>query len=297
MSFMLVAGKIYHCTDCNKEIRIDYEGGAQVIQVSDAVIEQQNSLLELFPQPHAEPHKYGYFIHADAICEHCTKIYESQQTKLDRMREVFDLLDGIELAKQSVANDIHTSFSTFSDEDIQAVIGAEAFKELVSPHMNLHRKRRYINQLFQKWYCTDNFIKSIINENKEKIKSAIRDVGLQEWIAEFKKQEVVLHSPLKTWEPENLNPYIRSSATMAFPAADTLHITVYKRHALNMAGIKNMTNLSAQNFIDHYIKTDVCRQLVKQATLARFAPETGDAPAALRAASNSLSCVNKIYST
>eukprot|EP01032_Pedospumella_encystans_P008634 gene8634-10225_t len=84
---------------------------------------------------------------------------------------------------------------------------------------------------------------------------------------------------------------------MAFPAADTLHITVYKRHALNMAGIKNMTNLSAQNFIDHYIKTDVCRQLVKQATLARFAPETGDAPAALRAASNSLSCVNKIYST
>jgi hypothetical protein len=272
---MLVAGTIYHCTDCSKEICVNYEGGAQVIQVSDAVIEQQKSLSEIFSQPHAELHKHGYFFHDEAICEHCTKIYESQQTKIDRMREVFDLLDGIELAKQSVAKDIQDSFSTFSDADIQAVIGAEAFKELDSPHMNLHRKRRYINQLFQKWYCTDNFIKGIINENKEKIKSAIRDVGLQEWIAEFKKQEVVLHSPLKTWEPENLNPYIRSSTTMAYPAADTLHITVYKRHALNMAGIQNMTNLSAQNFIDHYIKTDVCRQLVKQATLARFAPETG----------------------
>jgi hypothetical protein len=33
MSWMLVAGKIYHCTQCAEKIRVKYEGGAAMIQV------------------------------------------------------------------------------------------------------------------------------------------------------------------------------------------------------------------------------------------------------------------------
>lgn len=269
MALMLVAGKIYHCSDCSKEIRVNYEGGAQWILIGDAFVDQQVGFLKVFSQPLANPEKQGYYIHEKVICEVCTQAYESRQLKIARIKEVFKILDTIETVKKSVADEIFELFHTVSDEDIQAVIGLDAFNELTLPHMTASKKVRYINQLFQKWFCTEKFIHSVILKNKDKIKSSIATAGLNEWIKEFKNQDVVLHTARKTWEPEN----IRADRTMAYPAADTLHITVYTRHLLDMAQISNHTNLSTKNFINDYMQSDVCTKLLKQATLARFVPD------------------------
>lgn len=44
MSWMNLAGKIYHCLNCRREIKVEYEGGARLTQVSDPVIEEQKKI-------------------------------------------------------------------------------------------------------------------------------------------------------------------------------------------------------------------------------------------------------------
>jgi len=43
---MLVAGKIYHCTQCAEKIRVEYEGGAAMTQVGEEVFYQQSEMVE-----------------------------------------------------------------------------------------------------------------------------------------------------------------------------------------------------------------------------------------------------------
>lgn len=64
MSWMVVRGKVYHCSLCNYSFVIEYEGGERPVQVSDPVIAQQERLRQHYGGDPA-------LLHHQAMCENC----------------------------------------------------------------------------------------------------------------------------------------------------------------------------------------------------------------------------------
>ena len=83
MSFMVVSGKQFMCSDCEKIVQIEYEGGAQMTQIGDLSVMEQIQLSEQFGS------EFDSYLYDIGICNECF----DNEKELKRSNEIFKLID------------------------------------------------------------------------------------------------------------------------------------------------------------------------------------------------------------
>ncbi len=71
MSFMTVRGKIFICSQCEKSLTIEYQGGATMTQIGDMEVYRQQELSQQLGQPSAYPESEGYYLYDIGLCAEC----------------------------------------------------------------------------------------------------------------------------------------------------------------------------------------------------------------------------------
>lgn len=173
MSFMLICGKIFHCLNCGKEVRVDYKGGPLITQIGDFRIIEVLELSKIYGQPNSNPDMDGYFLHDVGLCESCY-ILKVDYIERERSREIFDLINQISTLRnktqESISSLIPNIFNTvafkMTVEDIQSAINNSFDPYLGDKHATPQKRRRLFNDF--------------INRNKEVLTSYILKKTLEE---------------------------------------------------------------------------------------------------------------------
>jgi len=100
MSYMMVSGKIYHCTECENCVIINYEGGAQQTFIGDMEIWRQSALSDRYESLLSKLKRlicgsYEHYLHEEAICESCYKKKEFPDRAIEEFNALFSSLGSI----------------------------------------------------------------------------------------------------------------------------------------------------------------------------------------------------------
>ncbi len=227
MSFLLVAGKIFICEECEDRIRVEYEGGASITQIgNDNIFYQFNCCFEKYGQPNQNPKKEGYYIYDnEKICHKCyteknlkagQKIANAKQELISKYYEFGD-------AKCQVLNSLQSDYagyvsnliSGFRFEDFETLMEKKFDRDLLDPHITREKRERKFKQYFAQNIRNkiDDYIlirlqadanfNSAIDSHNERVRGYYDDIT-----ALFSKDEVELMVPFDVCSPENLNNYI-----------------------------------------------------------------------------------------
>lgn len=238
MSFLLVTGKLYHCESCGAQVRVEYEGGAQLTQIGDENVFEQMELAERLGQPGDNPEREGYWLHDFMICGDCRVSLgggnDAGLTLLDMLEAAFQKRDEL---FAGVAAGLAQGMEALSDEDWRQLLGKEVFEELAGRSLLPAKKQKKLNGFFQSHLCLEKFLAARQANKRPNLKTELMATGhaAQEFAAAHGltgRFEVL--RPVQTWQPENLNPYIQAATTVRWPVADTPQVTVYRRAEVNL---------------------------------------------------------------
>jgi hypothetical protein len=236
MSWMLVSGKVYFCTKCQGHIQVEYEGGALETQVGDSVIDEQSVLLDEFAQPNVNPETDGYYLYEKIICEDCFVKLGIDETDAKRLMV---LLDEVDATINHVVAQVCAVFQNPTPHDLKEFIGESAFKELSGQTMLPARKKRKINEAFQDWHCSDNFLSRRIEAELEKLPKPLPQANLKKFAMKLRKQYLTVFVKKNICEAENINPFIQSEHTVRVPLPNTPMVTVIIEGEIELNAFKH----------------------------------------------------------
>lgn len=268
MSWMLVAGKVYHCKKCGECVQVEYESGAELTQVSDVVIDQQSEMLDEFAQPNADPDLEGYYLQEKITCEEC---YATLSPDNSDAEQLVSLLAEVDAAIKQVVDHVSASLENPTHDDVLELLGKSVFEELSARSMLPARRQRRLTEVFQKWYCLDKFLSNRVKAEIEKLPQPLPSVRLKEFAVQLRKKYLTVYVQKEIWVAENINPYIQSEHTVRVPTLNTPHIRVITEGAIDLVEFKrkgffinsileilgderkNLTNTFKQMAIKHFI--------------------------------------------
>lgn len=76
MSFLLIRGEMFHCTNCRRMFTVDFEGGPQATQIGDFNVYEQIELNREFMPEIFKCESEGYYFHEPVLCETCLSILD-----------------------------------------------------------------------------------------------------------------------------------------------------------------------------------------------------------------------------
>lgn len=104
MSWMVLHGRLYHCTGCGRSFQIEYLGGSRPVQVSDPVIMQQREL-QL---------RYGgdtEVLHDEGLCGDCVaaaqRTHAGDTVSPEVFMEISQLATTLQKSRSAVATRLH----------------------------------------------------------------------------------------------------------------------------------------------------------------------------------------------
>lgn len=230
MSNLLIRGKKYICENCSKTYTLEYEGGAQMTQISDmGVINQNHYNLEFNNERYnadIDGYYYYFFPH---YCETCIPDlgYDDVNNHiLDKNNPVapyFNLIyEFEEIFDELISDEIDKVVTNLKVSDLKTINPESYSKHILSKFFKLTYKRK---ELVEK--CFD--------ENKDKIEKYILEKvidseGFKEvsnqYFAEalyFEKlilkliskgEGIIYHFEIDSTDPDELNPYISYERTV-----------------------------------------------------------------------------------
>jgi hypothetical protein len=279
MSWMLVTGKIYQCTNCGNHIQVEYENGAVMTQVSDEVCFQQSEMLDEFEQPNANPDTDGYYLQEKVTCEECYIKSGFNESDGGRLMALFDEVDkaanlivGQVLAKfgNMTQEDMKDIFAIYANraasekmtkEDLKDFYAKDAYKDLDSTITLPSRKQEILNVVLQrlhKWGdCFYRYLPKRIAAELNELSKPRPDAKLKEFALQLKPDHLTVFIPKPIWEAENTNPYIQYEHTVRVPLSSTPKQFVYFEGNANLDEIKNnyispLTESALYNIIKEY---------------------------------------------
>ena len=234
MSFMSVAGTVYHCTKCASQLHVDYQGGAMMCQVSDPVIAEQQSLQGEFSQPP----KTGLallgspqYLHAKIICEDCFTKMAFDDSKVNKLS---CLLGEVDATVQQVVDQVRARCEHLTLSDLEEVIGKPMFGELSGRSMLPAKKRHKLNEIFQKWYCLDDFLSRCIKESLAGMPKPLPDKELIKFVTKLNKNHLTTYIPKDIGATECLNPFIYVESAVRVPLPSTPSKRVYYKSSISL---------------------------------------------------------------
>lgn len=240
MSFMLVAGKIFRCTECQKAVQVEYEGGALVTQIGDMAVSRQLEYSEQLGQPSADPYKEGFYLYDFGVCGSC---YENLASAEDRERygQIFHLISTIEAersqaieAVSDVAADAIKSVALgLTLLDISKAIDSPVDARLGDKHATVGKKRRQITGFVQDYSnriqpyilekaFADGPIRQIVEQYREETTSSISQLSS---LLDVTQGKSFLQK--HTNATESLNDYIISRYMVRYPVDDAIDEVFY----------------------------------------------------------------------
>lgn len=247
MSFMNVRGKVYRCTRCSEHFHVEYEGGVALAQVSDEVISEQIAYTEELGQ--AGSHEHGLYLYDLIICEPCHAHWVAENPLFDETgRKLMFLAERHEESLNQAARDLEASLRSVSRQELFNVLGQAVIAELSAKSMLPSRKRRRINELFQKWHVAEGLVKT-------KAKAALANLRasgplaideLRKLAAKVSGNDLPFFQMHETWKAENLNPFIITEDTVRTPLPTTPHRTVFRELYVDLRALRSARlNISA----------------------------------------------------
>lgn len=240
MSFMLVAGKIFVCVECQKAVQVEYEGGASVTQIGDMEVMRQLEYSEQLGQPSAEPYEEGFYLYDFGVCDECYGNLASTEDR-ERYEQIFHLLGKIETERSQAieaisiiaADAIGSVAVNLTLQDISAAIGSPVDATLGDKHATEAKKRRlitgfvqdYSNRVepyIQKKAFAEGRIKQSMKQYREEIKLSKSQLSS---LLDMTKGKSFVQK--HTNAAENLNEYIITSETVRYPVDDAIDEVFY----------------------------------------------------------------------
>lgn len=258
MSFMVIRGKAYHCNTCEKEVKVEYQGGAQLTQIGDEYFQMQQELNKKYNNEAYEGDKEGYYFHIEGlICQECfDKSFrvKGDSNILKEQNHVADIGEIIDTYKEEIDNMV--------DDILPDILSSIEFENL-----------RYVNEenydeavtskAFQVPSKRAKLIEEFIDENSEEVNDHIitklrghRDVmdlnnRYKEEVLEIRRSLLKLHEEMKEGffqehsvnEVDNLNPYLVNENTTKYPVESDLDYNFFSGpYELNISNLEDLTD-------------------------------------------------------
>lgn len=245
MSFMYVKGKIYHCLNCKKSIKVQYmpilinDTPTHLTQIGDDNIIFWYKLNEKYGQPPEEEDvspESPVFLHDEGFCKGCVeniirknkKLIELQN-KYNRFADIYkkasELLDSYSKEINPLISDLLDSFvnnMVFYDlKEIDDEIFSQTLRE--KDFLTKRKKRALLHEFFKK-------VENKIPEYMKKI--VLRNENVRYFISQYEQYSKELLEELyelsstitgevyirkDIYSPENLNNYIITDMTVRIP--------------------------------------------------------------------------------
>ncbi len=228
MSFLLLRGKMYHCTDCDLVVPTEYEGGPMLTQVGITHVLIQMQLNKEHMPPSYDPEKEGYYFHTNVLCGDCLKTHLNNQTIVYNsgnnppFAEIFYIMDTIYEEAEELLEEIAIQYAS--------KLNAAYCRNLDPEHFERTLGHKYFKLTNKKPILADEYVKlaqrNIVKDFKQYLGSLDEmEKHLGVYRKALSKYEAVLKTiidegkeqyylQVKFGEKENLNPYICHDLTV-----------------------------------------------------------------------------------
>lgn len=155
-----VTGKIYVCVECQKTVKVDYEGGSQQTEIGVKGITRQLEFSQRFGQPNADPYTQGFYLYDLGTCSDCYESFVSSEDR-EHYEQIFNLIEKVEtkreLANHAIApiaaDAIRKVVSDLTLQDVGKAIGSRddlplAYKNATETEKRQMNKRIVRNQTY-----------------------------------------------------------------------------------------------------------------------------------------------------
>lgn len=251
MSFLLVSGKIWHCDACGADLRVDYEGGAQFTQIGDEAVFEQMELAQRLGQPADDPEREGFYLHDAMVCPDCRAgLAPEESARADAALVLLGMLEATFESRDARFGEIAGGLADLSDNDWRELLGKPEFDELAGRSLLPAKKLRKLNAFFQNHRCLDKFLAARLARigPGSELETRLGDTAAFAEAHGLAEPFEVLR-PFESWQPENLNPYIRAEMTVRTPVATTPHVTLFRRGVVDYPALMHTLSCTSPDEI------------------------------------------------
>jgi hypothetical protein len=233
MSFLLVKGRTLNCEACGGRWSYDYTGGAQMTQVSDPVIFEQERMRKKYKQPGKLPSLTGWYLQSIGICEECAGKKFGLADDFGRanrysqvMEKISELTSSVEeeatlrqaaLGAQIFAGYDLDRFKSLSPNAWADTIGAPGFDQR-KPKRQRSAVKNFAKAVVPKLIPE---LSMVVNQDQKYQRIVARLQAIPTLVEEARK--ALKSTPKEFYRrvelggPESLNPYIQTEDTVREP--------------------------------------------------------------------------------
>lgn len=257
MAFMVIRGKAYHCNSCEKEVKVEYEGGAQLTQIGDEYVKIQKELNSKYNPKGYNGEGEGYYFHIEGlICQDCFDENHRISGDINLLQEnspMDDISDIIDLYKDNLDNLIEDILpDILMDIDLKDLryLNEKKYDNMVNSDFFkvLAKREQFIEDfVFEYSDQINEFIMEKIREHEEvlelnhkyreetgKIKNFLLELNDKVSKGFFQERDVN--------EVDILNPYLANDNTTRYPVKSELEYKFYSGpYELSMTNLDELT--------------------------------------------------------
>ena len=284
MSFLMVSGQIFICTECSKKVRVEYEGGAILTQVGDAFAEDYKkkrlrrliweAAKKLFFITTPVNAEHGEYLEAYGLCEKCYLANVSSGDRL-KIQRITQLVDELSVEREKVMKVIEAELPEvlasislgLTKEDVESAIGHSFDSTLGDIHSTPRKKKGRFNAFYQK---EKNLLEKYL------LRKAWMDSCIQRRVSNYREiacgqlaelQDLVADPPQmycaeKTNQTQNLNDYLMTETTVRTPEENSRSEEYYFLVDSNFDALLELFALNAQA-LDRTSAIDVATQTAR----------------------------------
>ncbi|MDP3114394.1 MAG: hypothetical protein Q8M98_06415 [Candidatus Cloacimonadaceae bacterium] len=243
MSWLQVKGKLFVCINCDKKLKVEYEGGNLSTLIGDDEVSNQLNYSEQFGQIESDPNKDGYYLYDFGVCSNCYNNAVSSDHKKYSITTI-EHNANVQRAKQQcyqlVLNEVFSAIPAVIDQVTYETIVSLTNEEIHSADVHAKISDKHVEKRVKSYWHTykDKLVSSYVELMiamyvNRTIVSYVNEVS--SLLDSYSKKVIKLpfyNSILiekKVSGPENLNNYIESPETTRFPVSETPYDVFYNQ--------------------------------------------------------------------
>ncbi len=271
MSFLLVSGKQFICSSCEKVVRIEYKNSPMQTQVGDFKAMHHMELSQQYGQINSNPNEEGYYLYDFGLCSDCfaKEVNDEVRKKSDRIVYIYDKLAEIH---DTYSQNINKSIPDTAKE-IMANINPETFCNskmytiMKNKHILASKKEKQIKSIIRYSYydIQADILKKVFQH------SSIKEI-LVNYSAKSKKYKKELKQLIqdnntifiskRTDAVENLNDYIESDLSVRYPEDDSIQEIFYYEVELNLSEVLTSFKMNYKDFNYEVDKDEITKIVI-----------------------------------
>ncbi|NPV89893.1 MAG: hypothetical protein HPY50_03845 [Firmicutes bacterium] len=265
MSRINVAGIIFHCTQCGKTHKVEFEGGASLTQIGESGIFRQVELSQKYaPSDMRDFYTKPSYLRDEIVCSDCyNDKYKSemQETFNADVQELISLADKMDTLKEDYLSQLNKNIEEITTKWLNAA-SLDSFKEISTDVFIETLGHRHLKYPARRYKLIDQFMNEsgleVIDYARKLIMDSPEVRDMQEkfhnsFMPLLDKSEKILtflenssstaniyfFIEEKIDQARNLNDFIRYEKTIREPKKSTPDLTVFRKYGLNIKEVRD----------------------------------------------------------